>query len=266
MYDILAISMKLEKYPQKDIERVLLSQVDFTARDVNSMLFSAAFLKRMESYDQALNLYRQASSLDPYKHEPYIQVLKLARSLKDSESLQWAVLGILNTAWRLKDYAKYEKQAMVYANEEIKNLREAGKDREAEEFIREIREARTRDLEIELTWSGEGELDLSIEEPSGTVCSHENVITKSGGVYVHDGIGQNNDCFEKYSSRIADSGNYIIRIHHVDKNERIVGNRATLKIIEHRNSPQERTITRSVLIARTDSVLSHSFENGRNKK
>jgi hypothetical protein len=266
MYEILAIAMKIEDYPKKEIERVLLSQIDYTAKDINTMLFSAAFLKRLESNQQALNLYRQASSLDPQKHEPYIRSLKIARKLNDSKSVQWATVGILENAWRIKDFQKHEKQAMIYALEEIKNLKKQNKLKEAYQFEQSIKAARVRDLDIELIWSGEGELDFFIEEPSGTICSHSNSITNSGGVYVHDGFGPKQaNCYEKYINRIAPSGVYKIRIHHVDTNGNIVGNRATLNIIQNRNSVKEKKITQSVLIARTDSFVKFSFHSGRQK-
>ena len=39
MYDVLAMSMQISGRPQPEIERVLLSRVDFTATDVPNMLF-----------------------------------------------------------------------------------------------------------------------------------------------------------------------------------------------------------------------------------
>ncbi len=267
MYEILAIAMKLENYPKKEIERVLLSQIDYTAKDINTMLYSAAFLKRLGNNQQSLNLYRQASSLDPQKHEPYIRSLKIARNLKDSKSVQWAAVGILENAWRIKDFQKHEKQAKIYAQEEIANLIKQNKLKEAHQFEQSIKTASIRDLDIELVWNGEGELDFFIEEPSGTICSHSNSITNSGGVYVHDGFGPKQaNCYEKYINRIAPSGVYKIRIHHVDSNGSIVGNRAILKIIQNRNSDIEKKITQSVLIARKDSFIKFSFHSGRRKK
>jgi hypothetical protein len=65
MYDTLAMSMKIAGRPQKDIERVLLSRIDFTTTDIPGLLYSAAFLARLEAPGQALRMYRQAATLAP---------------------------------------------------------------------------------------------------------------------------------------------------------------------------------------------------------
>ena len=65
MYDVLAMSMQITGRPQAQIERVLLSRVDFTVADVSNMLFSAAYLVRFGATDRALTLYRQASRMAP---------------------------------------------------------------------------------------------------------------------------------------------------------------------------------------------------------
>ncbi len=266
MYEILAIAMKLDNRPQKEIERVLLSQVDYTAKDIPSMLYSSAFLSRMECYQQALNLYRQASALNETRPEPYLLGLNIARKLNDSNSIQWATVGILKHDWT-DDYQKNHNKAISLANEEINNLKKQNKLAEARSFQHNLKEASHLDLEIELTWSGAGELDFFIKEPSGTVCSHENPKTSSGGLYLHDGFGPDQDnCFEKYVNRIAPSGEYVIRVQHIDAKGKIVGNRATLKVTQNKNSKYEKTMTRSVLIARTDSVIKFSLNSGRRKK
>jgi len=47
MYEVLALTMQIAGRPQQEIDRVLLSRVDFTSTDVPSMLFSAAYLTRL---------------------------------------------------------------------------------------------------------------------------------------------------------------------------------------------------------------------------
>jgi hypothetical protein len=78
MYTVLALAMKKANRPQNEIERVLLSGVDFSAVNVGNLLYSAAFLTRYGANDRALDLYRQASLVDPTRLEPYVLALKLA--------------------------------------------------------------------------------------------------------------------------------------------------------------------------------------------
>ena len=44
MYDILALSMEIDGRPQEDIERVLLSRVDFTTTDIPSLIRRHSFV------------------------------------------------------------------------------------------------------------------------------------------------------------------------------------------------------------------------------
>lgn len=100
IFDALALAMKIADHPQKEIERVLLSRVDFTVEDVASMLFSAAYLTRFGAEREALQLCRQASRLALARPEPYVPLgLKLAERLKDYDGVQWAVAGILTCDW-----------------------------------------------------------------------------------------------------------------------------------------------------------------------
>ena len=54
MYDVLAVLMQLAGRPKADVERALLSRLDFAATDAASTLFSAAYLTRFGAKTQAL--------------------------------------------------------------------------------------------------------------------------------------------------------------------------------------------------------------------
>jgi len=77
MYTVLAMKMEQAGYASEDIERVLLSSVDFSAVNVSNLLYSAAFLTRFGAKERALTIYRQASAVDPTRLEPYAMGLKL---------------------------------------------------------------------------------------------------------------------------------------------------------------------------------------------
>ena len=88
MYDVLAMSMQIAGRPKSEIERVLLSRVDFTATDGPNMLLSAAYLSRFGVNERALLLYRQASKISPTRPEPYALGLKLAERLQDYDAVE----------------------------------------------------------------------------------------------------------------------------------------------------------------------------------
>ena len=48
----------------------------------------------------------------------------------------------------------------------------------------------TRDCVAVVTWTGEGDVNVLVEEPSGTVCSLRTPRTSSGGILIGDDVRQ----------------------------------------------------------------------------
>lgn len=261
MYDVLAASMKLAGRPPEDIERALYSRIDFTIADVPSMIYSAAYLVRFDAHDAALRLYRQASELDPTSPQPYALGLKLAREKKDYDAIRWAVVGILTSVWTA-DRDRLHREAQDAAEESRKELIAAGRTEEAETLAVAVREALRRDLVLRLTWSGTGDLDMSVEEPPGTVCSFLEPRTRAGGVYLHDGFGPDqSNCYEEYVCAQAVSGSYRVRIDY--RGGEIVGQRAQLEVIRHKAGERESIRKLTIPLDRSEKIVRLSLENGR---
>ena len=122
--------------------------------------------------------------------------------------------------------------------------------------------ARQRDLMLTLTWSGDADLDLSVEEPNGTVCSFENPFTISGGAHTHDGYGpQSSQCFEEYVCASALPGTYLVRVRVLSGE--VVGRRAELKIRRYVGSADEAVKTMSIPIDGNDKVVRLTLNEGR---
>lgn len=261
MFDVLALTMKIAGEPKEEIERVLLSRVDFSATDVPNMLYSAAYLTRFGATEQALKLYRQASTIEPTRPEPYVLGLKLAREQKDYDAVRWAATGILTSAWT-KEYQQLHRDARTAAVEAEQELRRSGRSEEAEAIQAAVREAERRDLAVKLTWSGEGDIDLIVDEPAGTVCSAQNRNSRGGGVLVHDGYGPDQkNCFEEYVCAYGVPGVYRIRIRHVDGD--IVGKRAQLTLTRNFGSPNETNERIFVSLSKRDRIVRLLLPSGR---
>ncbi|MDB5340399.1 MAG: hypothetical protein JWN70_6018 [Planctomycetaceae bacterium] len=261
MYEVLAGAMQVTGRPQADIERVLLSGVDFTAVDVPNMLFSAAYLTRYGLRSRALQIYRQASSLAPWRPEPYVLGLKLAREAKDPEALEWAATGILTQAWN-KDHEALHHQADEAVAEAEQLFQKKGNAERLKQFHDQIASARQRDLVLKLTWNGDADLDLSVEEPLGTVCSRQNKYSRGGGVLVHDGLGPKpKDAYELYVCPVASTGDYRITVRYLFGN--VVAKQAKLTIIRHQGTPDESTTSQSIAIAGEETVVRLTLKAGR---
>lgn len=261
MYEVLAGAMQVTGRPQADIERVLLSGVDFTAVDVPNMLFSAAYLTRYGLHARALKIYRQASNLAPWRAEPYVLGLKLAREAKDPEALEWAATGILTQAW-MKDHEALHRQAEEAVVEADQLFQKQGDAERLKQFRNQIAIARQRDLILKLTWNGDADLDLKVEEPLGTVCSRQQKYSRGGGVLVHDGMGPKpQNAYELYVCPVASPGDYRVTVRYLYGN--VVAKQAKLTIIRHQGTPEETTSTQAVTISGEETLLRLSLKTGR---
>ncbi len=198
MYEVLAVSMQLAGRPKAEVERALLSRIDFSATDVPTTLFSAAYLTRFGAKEQAIKLYRQAAEIEPTRPEAYVLALRLARERKDYDAIAWAAPGVLRTAWT-RDHEQLHRDAEDAALDAERGLKSVGRQSDADALRAAMTHARTRDLFVRLQWAGDGDLDLSVDEPLGTTCSVIDPQSQGGGVHMHDGYGPKpEDCYEEY--------------------------------------------------------------------
>ncbi|WP_299469699.1 hypothetical protein [uncultured Gimesia sp.] len=261
MYDVLALSMEIVGSPPQEIQRVLLSRIDFSATDVPSMVYSAAYLSRFNAEEQALKLYQQAAKLQPDRPEPYIMGLRLAEKLKDAEAIQWAATGILTHVW-VSDHQKWHEKALNALAELEQSFKTSGRNAEAGRVHSVRQQALKRDLKLELTWNGDGDLDLIVEEPKGTVCSFEAPLTAGGGVLLNDGYGpKQENCHEEYVCAYGFPGTYVVRVRYVSGN--IVGQRARLKVTRYLGSERPEVESMVVPLTKEDQVIRIDLAKGR---
>jgi len=76
------------------------------------------------------------------------------------------------------------------AKEVLDRLRAENRTKEADEFLAALDEAVQRDCVAIVTYTGDAEIDLLIEEPTGAICSLRNPRTITGGVMLGDAIDQ----------------------------------------------------------------------------
>ncbi|MDP1796129.1 MAG: hypothetical protein Q8K78_01545 [Planctomycetaceae bacterium] len=264
MYEVLALAMEIAGRPRAQIERVLLSTRDLIPADTTSLLFLAAYLARFERFPQAVRCCRQAAELEPTRLEPYVEALRFAKRGRDTEGMAWAAVGVMVYGWGPKrsefidsaDTAVAEVQAAWNASGDTAKL---------VEFNKAVTEAKRCDLHIRLEWTGAGELDLVMDEPSGSTCSRENPFTTAGGVLVHDGLGPKpENCYDEYVCPQAWPGEYKARVRHGWG--QIVGKRARLIVTRHEGTPQEEREIINVNIGAEDVLVRISLRNGRRQK
>jgi hypothetical protein len=215
MYEVLAIAMKLESRPQEDIERALLSAVEF-AQGPQDLMHIAEFLTHNGLDQRALGLYRQVVKIDPLAAEAYLFGLRAAQRIDDVDGIRWATVGLLSQAWTAEE-AEVKQVASRAAKATLDRLAGDGRREELAAYQKELDQAMVRDCVIKVSWTGNADIDLVVEEPSGTVCSIHNPRTIAGGVSLGDTYARfdkeaNNSFSEVYVCPQAFAGEYRARV------------------------------------------------------
>lgn len=263
IYDVLALEMKLAGRPSKDVARVLESRMDFSTSDVQQMLITAALLSRFEAWDEAIAVCREATELNP----EVPQVWLLGRSIADkSKQIDFQVYfrcGILTYDWGT-DFEQHHDEARKVLNELCRELDKQGQTDRATEFRRKLQEANTRDLQVNLVWVGDADLDLSVVEPGGEKCSRKQKLTGNRGRLVREdspGDSATARHMETYVCQMAPSGEYELRVQFVLG--KAVSGTAVLEIIQHGGTVAEKRTSRTVALGKEDAVVKITLDGGR---
>lgn len=181
MYEALGLAMIADDQPREDIERALMSAVDY-AKTPNDILMVAIYMSRTEGFKpRALKLLKRVSQVAPDLAEPYQLALHLGEQMNDLDAIEWSSLGILSKACT-REQKSLESDAKRLALSTLETLKKQGKDKDVFRFEKALHNATQRDLLVRVTYTGEADIDLMVEEPTGTVCSINSPRTVSGGV------------------------------------------------------------------------------------
>ncbi len=184
MYEALGIAMQMDGRPKADIERAVMSAADFS-RSADELAYIAQYLTRLDLNERALQLYRQVAKIDPTRSDAYALGLRAAQRANDLNGIQWATVGILEQAWPA-DQEVVKDTAWRIAKATVEQLTSEGKIDQAAAYKEAIRKAIERDCVIRISWTGDADVDLSVEEPSGSICSPLEPRGAGGGVNLGD--------------------------------------------------------------------------------
>jgi hypothetical protein len=267
MYEALALAMQAVDAPKEDLERALMSAVDFS-EDLDGVMHVAAYMSQVGLDGRALALFREVSSAAPHRHEPYVLGLAAAQRLDDRQGVQWACLGILNQAWP-KEQRHIQENASRIAQSLALEMKQAGEVEEAAKFETALAAAEARDVRIVVTWTGEADLDLLVEEPSGVLCSLRNQRTTGGGVLLGDtyasskGAGTNG-YREVYECPQGFTGVYRLLLRRIWGKP--TAGQATIDIYTHYGTQQEKHIRQQAPIGERDALVIFELADGRRQQ
>ncbi len=267
MYQALAIAQQATGAPQEMIERTLLSAVDF-AEDPADVLHVAARLEEIGSHAAALKLCENVASLDPYRREAFVMGLRLAKRIDDLHGLQWACTGVLSQAWSEK-FEPVVAEARLLARATYAQLIEEGRQAEADAFNESLKQAASHDAIVRVTWTGDADVDLSIEEPSGTVCSLDLRNTAGGGTLLGDSYpGRGEDktgaVSETYMCPQGFSGQYRLHIRRVWGD--VSTGHVTVELLTDIGRPDQRYIREQIPLTEKNALIVFAVKDGQRKE
>jgi hypothetical protein len=267
MYQAYAIALKATGAPVEDVERALLSAVDF-AETLEDVLHVAARLEEIGSDATALRLCQNVAEIDSYRREPYVMGLRIAQRLDSLEGLTWACRGVLSQAWPEK-FQPVVDNARLVARATHAQLIEDGRTEDAEKFSSSLKRAASHDAIVRVSWTGDADIDLAVEEPSGTVCSIDSRSTAGGGTLLGDAFpgsdrSQSGSVSETYLCPQGFSGQYRLLVRRVWGN--VSTGHVSVEVLTDVGRPSQRFIRKDVPLTEKDALVVFEVKEGQRKQ
>ena len=265
MYEALGLAMEMQGARVSEIERTLMSSVDFSTQP-DDLLRVAEYMVKANLAggalkQRALGLYHQVAKLQPARPDPYVLGLRLAQHINDVEGLKWSTLGILNQAWPSEQKVIFD-EAQRTAIGLLERLRVEKRTAEADAFQAAMKAALVRDCVVTVSWSGDADVDLIVEEPAGTMCSFRVPRTTSGGVLIGDTFDKTTGLrTETYVCPIGFNGDYRMLAKRVWG--KVIADTLTVEIINHQGAPNERRQRKVVPVEKDQAAIAFNLQNGR---
>jgi hypothetical protein len=264
MYEAMSIAMLASGAPVEEVERALMSAVDFSTND-EEILHVASYMSRIGLESRALKLYREIASVNPMRPEPFVKGLSLAETLQDETALQWTSVGILSQAWE-KEHREIEQRAGRIAKSLFDKMQKEGRTNEAEQFLAKLNDAVARDCVVKITWTGDADVDMLIEEPSATVCSGRNPRTTAGGVmlgdaYAHSGGNSLDGYSEFYVCPKGFAGQYRMLLKTIWGE--VTAGKVTVEIWTNYGTPEQTYGKQQIPLGARDAIVNFEVKEGR---
>ena len=264
MFEAMGLALQAKNAPKKDIERALMSAVDFSSR-FEELYFAATYMSRIGLEKRAIQLMRDASSMNPTDPAPYALALRLARRIGDTEGMRWASVGVLTQAWP-KGTENIAAQAERTARAVLEELEQGGQTSEAKELEQAVTKALERDVYATVTWSGDADVDICVQEPNGSVCSLNQQRTTGGGVLLADDATtkEKPEAREIYVCPKGFAGKYKLMIKPIYG--KVDGGKVTVEIGRHQGSQSHQSMKKQIAVGDEPVVVAFELDQGRRQQ
>ncbi len=266
MYETMALAMLAADHPRAEVERALMSAAEWSSNP-DELLYLAQYLGRMQFYRRAYQICRQVDRMQPGRHEVYALALQMARQMDDPEAIAWASVQVLSQEWPRK-FQPVVAQARFAAQALLERYKKEGKQELAKRLAARLQEAQRRDVVLLVSWTGEADVDLIVEEPTGTICSFRTPRTRGGGVMLGDYYASvssgHTRAGEAYVCAKAFSGRYRAILRRVWG--RPTAGKVRVDVVTDYGTPQQKIVSRLVDVGQKDALILFQVEQGRRRE
>ncbi len=238
VYEALATALEASGGDKDEIRRARLSAVALDPEDAQGFLQAARAMSEQKQYDRALAFCRQAALLEPNLPQAYEEALTLAELSKDAGAMEWAAGKLISQDWPT-DNVVLHRSAELRLQGLAGKLQSERRGTEADRLKDALQRLNRRDLVIKLRWdcgTEPSEVEMTIKEPGGSVCSLEQKQTPGGGTLISTGVLAKEPT-TTYTAAEAFAGAYEIAVRRAWGQP--LGGRARLEITLHKGTPQE---------------------------
>jgi hypothetical protein len=265
MYEALAGAIELNQGSAADVKKSLDYAADLAQRthNPNHLVSAADQLYFRSYYDRVGALLDEAMPLIPHRFQPIVMSINLAQKIKDPVRMADSVERLLSLGWPGQDeYFRVESANQV--DTLAKSLKEDGKEREAETLLAKLTDSQARDLFVRLSWDGDADFDLLIDEPLGATASYQTPRTVFGGSIIKNGYGGHPE--ELYVCPRGFDGDYKIRVSTIYTNPSKPVTKLSLEAITHEGAAGEQKKTVELSPDRPNEPLVVHLNGGRRKR
>jgi hypothetical protein len=265
MYEALASAIELNKGSAGDVKKSLYYAADLAqhSHNPNHLVSAADQLLLRGHFERVGPLLDEAMPMVPHRYEPMSMSILLAQKTGDPKRMAEGVDLLLSLGWPGQDeYFRVESgnQVEILA----KSLEEGGRTQEANELRVKLAASQARDVFVLLTWDGDADFDLLVDEPLGVTASFQNPRTVFGGAMLKNGYGSHPE--EVYVCPRGFAGDYTIRVSTIYTNPDKPVTRLTLETITHEGALGEKKQSLDLNPDKPGKPVVIHLDSGRRKK
>jgi hypothetical protein len=265
MYEALAAAIELNGGSPASVKKALYYAADIAqaSHNPNHLVSAADKLYIRDHFERVGPLLDEAMGKIPHRFEPIVMSINLAQKTRDPGRMADSVERLLSLGWPGQDdYFRLEAANQV--DTLARSLREDGKSEAADQLLARLTASQARDIFVRLSWDGDADFDLLVDEPLGATAAYQTPRTVFGGSIIKNGYHNNPE--DVYVCPRGFDGDYSIRVATIYVNEAKPVTRLTLETITHEGTSVEKKETHTLSPDKSNAPIVVHLTGGSRKK